>query len=90
MNPGSQTSGYNTYRDESNIYVFGYTVSDSGTISLPILGEIHVYGLTINEVADLLKFTPSSITAVMERSNTYYLSVATSVRLTGLWKDLAW
>ena len=37
LNPGSQTSSYSIYRDESNIYIFGYTVSDSGTISLPIL-----------------------------------------------------
>jgi polysaccharide biosynthesis/export protein len=50
LNPGSQRSSYSTYRDESNIYVFGYTVSDSGTISLPILGQVEVYGLTVDEV----------------------------------------
>ena len=50
LNPGSQTSGYNTYRDESNIYVFGYTVNDSGAISIPILGDVKVIGLTIDEV----------------------------------------
>ncbi len=49
LNPGSQTSNYSTYRDESNIYIFGYNVSDSGTISIPIIGTISVDGLTIDE-----------------------------------------
>lgn len=54
LNPGYDR-GYYTYRDESTMYVFGYTVSDSGTVSLPILGDIYVYGLTINEIHDTIK-----------------------------------
>lgn len=49
LNPGSQTSTYSTYRDESNIYIFGYTVSDSGNITIPILGDVKVYGLTLDD-----------------------------------------
>jgi polysaccharide export outer membrane protein len=50
LNPGIQRYASSIYRDESNIYIFGYTVSDSGTISLPILGDIYVYGHTIEEI----------------------------------------
>ncbi|MFH0759012.1 MAG: polysaccharide biosynthesis/export family protein [Bacteroidota bacterium] len=51
LNPGSGTtnSAY-MFRDPSSSYIYGYTVSDSGTISLPILGEVEVYGLTLSEV----------------------------------------
>lgn len=55
LNPGSQRFAYNVFRDESNIYVFGYTVSDSGYITLPILGDIFVYGLTIEEIKSAIK-----------------------------------
>ena len=34
---------------------FGYTVSDSGTITLPILGDIYVVGSTIEEVKESIK-----------------------------------
>lgn len=51
LNPGYGSSN-NSYmfRDASSTYIYGYTVSDSGMISLPILGEIKVYGLTLGEI----------------------------------------
>ncbi len=36
-------------RDDASLYLNGYPISDSGYISLPFLGEIHVAGLTLNE-----------------------------------------
>lgn len=71
LNPGSQTSAYSTYRDESNIYVYGYTVSDSGTISLPILGQVNVFGLTIDEVQK----------AIQKKSNEYLKDATINVKL---------
>lgn len=71
LNPGSQSSGYNTYRDASNIYVFGYTVSDSGMISIPILGEVKVYGLTTDEIKN----------AVEERAQKYLKDAVINVKL---------
>jgi polysaccharide export outer membrane protein len=71
LNPGSQTSSYSAYREESNIYVFGYTVSDSGTISLPILGEVEVMGLTINEVQS----------AISEKAKQYLKDAVINVKL---------
>ncbi|MBA7537978.1 hypothetical protein ES705_30251 [subsurface metagenome] len=50
LNPGSQQNSYSMYRDESSLYIWGYTVSDSGTITLPILGDVYAVGLTIEEI----------------------------------------
>ncbi len=55
LNPGSQSYAVNLFRDERSIYIFGYTVSDSGTISIPILGDIPVYGLTLAEVKNTIQ-----------------------------------
>ncbi|MCK5137858.1 MAG: polysaccharide biosynthesis/export family protein [Bacteroidales bacterium] len=71
LNPGSQTSGYNTFRDASNIYVFGYTVSNSGTISIPILGEVKVYGLTTDEIKK----------SVEERAKQYLKDAVINIKL---------
>jgi polysaccharide export outer membrane protein len=55
LNPGTQRLAYTAYRDESTIYIYGYTVSDSGTITLPILGNIEVYGFTVAEIRDKIQ-----------------------------------
>lgn len=55
INIGTQSSLSTTFRDERNIYIFGYTVSDSGTITIPILGDIYIYGSTIEEVKKIVR-----------------------------------
>ena len=59
LNPSLASGTYNIYRDESNIYVYGYTVSDSGFISLPIIGEIYVVGKTLNEIKEDIQIQAS-------------------------------
>jgi polysaccharide biosynthesis/export protein len=71
LNPGSETSSYNTFRNESNIYIYGYTVSDSGTISIPIVGNVEVIGLTTDEVK----------AAVEERAKQYLKDAVINVKL---------
>jgi polysaccharide biosynthesis/export protein len=72
LNPGSgSTSNTQMFRDESNAYIYGYTVSDEGEISLPILGNIGVYGLTMNEVKK----------AIEERARQYLKDAVVNVRL---------
>lgn len=71
LNPGSGTSSYSTYRNESNIYIFGYTVSDSGTISIPIVGDVKVLGLTTDEVK----------AAVDEKAKQYLKDAVINVKL---------
>lgn len=71
LNPGNAMSSYNTYRDESNIYIYGYTVSDSGNISLPLLGDVYVYGLTLNEIQK----------SILNRAKDYLKDAVVNVKL---------
>ena len=71
LNPAYQFYSSNTYREASNIYIFGYTVSDSGTVTLPILGDIIVYGLTVEEVR----------AAIHERAEDYLKDAVVNVKL---------
>ena len=71
LNPSGVSGSYNTYRDDSNIYIYGYTVSDSGMISIPILGDVKVKGLTVDEIK----------TAVEERAKQYLKDAVINVKL---------
>jgi polysaccharide export outer membrane protein len=57
-------SGYNFFHQENtgtmsvsdaSLSILSYTVSDSGTITLPILGKIKLQGLTLDEAANSIK-----------------------------------
>ena len=71
LNPGSGTSSFNTYTVDNNIYIYGYTVSDSGMISIPILGNIKVIGFTIDEIKS----------SVEERARQYLKDAIINVKL---------
>jgi len=71
LNPGTQRYAYSALRDESSIYIYGYTVSDSGTITLPILGEIEVYGFTVDEIHK----------KIQKRANEYLKDAIVNVKL---------
>lgn len=58
FNPSSATEGTNTqmlYESPAGQYLNGYRVSSEGTISLPILGEINILGLTLNGAEEQIK-----------------------------------
>jgi polysaccharide export outer membrane protein len=71
LNPGDQLYAQSIYRDESSIYVFGYTVSDSGFITLPILGDISVIGLTIEDIKE----------SIQERASLFVKDALVTVKL---------
>jgi polysaccharide export outer membrane protein len=57
-------SGYNFFHQETggtmtvsdaSLSILSYTVSDSGTITLPILGKLKLQGLTLDEAANSIK-----------------------------------
>jgi polysaccharide export outer membrane protein len=50
LNIGSSRYSANLFQSETSLYINGYTVNDSGNISLPMLGEIKVEGFTIDEI----------------------------------------
>lgn len=49
----TQQSG--AYQNELSMYIYGYTVDDSGYIELPILGKIYVYNKKIDEINSIIK-----------------------------------
>ena len=60
FNPSLAGSGFNSgtqqmYGDRASQYLNGYRVAADSTISLPILGEINVVGLTLIEAEKQLK-----------------------------------
>ncbi len=71
LNPLHATAITSSFREESNIYVLGYTVSESGTITLPILGEITIYGLTVDKVKQ----------SIQDRANNYLKDAIVIVKL---------
>jgi polysaccharide export outer membrane protein len=49
LNTTSARYTANMFQNETSLYINGYTVNDSGKIMLPLMGDIKVTGLTIDE-----------------------------------------
>jgi polysaccharide export outer membrane protein len=49
LNTTSARYTANMFQNETSLYINGYTVNDSGKIMLPLMGEIQVTGLTVDE-----------------------------------------
>lgn len=54
FNPGSSSIQNYSQFTQSNMYFQGYTISDSGSVSLPVLGDIYVENLTIEEAKQVI------------------------------------
>jgi polysaccharide biosynthesis/export protein len=52
--PETQVDNSNVLYSEQGIYFTGYEVDEDGMISLPVLDSMHVQGLTIDQVAQLI------------------------------------
>lgn len=55
FNVNSNAYSYNSYGTDMLAYVNGYMVSDSGKVSLPVVGEVSVAGLTVRQAQDMLQ-----------------------------------
>jgi len=51
FNTSTSTLSQNQFVTESGLYIYGYTVNDSGYIELPITGSVKVAGLTMDEAS---------------------------------------
>jgi polysaccharide biosynthesis/export protein len=49
LNVGSGRYSAQLYQNETSLYINGYTVNDSGNVTIPILGQVNILGLTIDE-----------------------------------------
>lgn len=58
-------------RDESSLYLSGYTVNPNGVVQLPFLGEAQVKGLTIDEARSVIQ----------EKTNAMYKDASVIVKL---------
>ncbi len=55
LNTTSARYTANMYQNETSLYINGYTVNDSGYVLLPLLGEIGVVGLTVDEATRIIQ-----------------------------------
>jgi polysaccharide export outer membrane protein len=58
-------------RDESSLYLSGYTITEDGYVNLPFLGDAQVKGLTMNEARKVIQ----------ERTETMYKDAMVIVKL---------
>lgn len=54
-NKGTGVASSNLYSNDASYYLYGYTVSDSGEVRLPVLGSIKVAGATVPEATDIIQ-----------------------------------
>lgn len=55
FNANTSNTNYSQYYSDASMYVNGYSVNDSGYISLPVLGLLEVGGKTVNETQLLVQ-----------------------------------
>lgn len=55
FNPSSRGSGNMGGQSGGGPHIFGYSVSDSGFIDMPVIGDVHVAGLTLDETKARVK-----------------------------------
>jgi polysaccharide export outer membrane protein len=71
INQTSGASQQNLFQNEPNLYINGYTVNDSGTIEIPVLGAIVVADKTVDQ----------AIGAIRERAGVFLKDATVIVKL---------
>lgn len=79
------------FNSESGNYLYGYSVSDSGYVQLPVLGKLQLAGLTISQSRDLIqkcteKYLIDGITVVKLLS--YKVTILGEVKRPGVYTNL--
>jgi polysaccharide biosynthesis/export protein len=60
LNDGNSQSNQSMFQTESGAYLKGYTINDSGSITLPLIGDIVVLGMTLEEATNAIKLNVST------------------------------
>jgi polysaccharide export outer membrane protein len=55
FNKQSGSNSYNDFANDASIYLNGYSVNSEGYIDFPIIGQVYVRELTVNQVKDVLQ-----------------------------------
>jgi polysaccharide export outer membrane protein len=70
FNAGARASGM--YATPGSLYLEGYSVSPEGNVTLPVIGDVKVQGLTLAEVQELVR----------ESANKYLIKATVIVKMT--------
>jgi len=90
-NKGNGT-GYTTnmYSNDASYYLYGYNVSDSGNVRLPVLGSIKVAGSTVDEATNIIQARADEFLKdglVIVRLLSYKITVLGEVRRPGVYTN---
>ena len=71
LNISSNRYTTNIFTNETSIYIFGYTVNDSGNVVLPLIGEVSIIGLSVDQARR----------AIQSKANTLIKDVTVTLKL---------
>ncbi len=54
-NPNFSQNQVNMFNNDQSLYIYGYSVNDTGYVEIPLIGTIHVEGLTLEEASQAIK-----------------------------------
>lgn len=55
LNGGSPINNQNMFQSERGIYINGFSITDSGAVNLPVIGNVYVLGMTIPEARNAIE-----------------------------------
>lgn len=55
INTFSSQTNMNQFQNEISLYLYGYSVNDSGYVDVPYIGNVNVLGLTLEEAKQIIK-----------------------------------
>lgn len=90
INTFSTRYSQNLFQNEISLFLYGYSVSDSGYVDVPSLGEVKVIGLTVEEAKEVIKQkVDESIrnATVIVKLISYKFSVVGEVHKPGVYKN---
>ncbi|HUX53285.1 MAG TPA: polysaccharide biosynthesis/export family protein [Williamwhitmania sp.] len=80
----------NMYSNDASYYLYGYTVSDSGSVRLPVLGVIQVAGFTVAQATNIIQARADEFLKdglVIVRLLSYKVTVLGEVRRPGVYTN---
>jgi len=70
-NPNFSQNQVNMFNNDQSLYIYGYSVNDTGYVEIPLIGTLKVEGLTVNEATKVIK----------EQTNKVLRDASTTVKL---------
>jgi polysaccharide export outer membrane protein len=55
INTFSSQTNMNQFQNEISLYLYGYSVNDSGYVDVPYIGKVNILGLTLEEAKQTIK-----------------------------------